>query len=257
MSAPVIPRKGSPSPAPSGGPVFRTASGNLVQAKPGQSVILNDVKREVDVCIVFDTTGSMSNKIDGLVVCMVDFIGELARLKLDWRFSVVPFGDLTVPSDKIIGDLPFTNIAKKAQEMVQTMPRFGGGGNNGESSLEAMQAAMAKPFRKGAVRVLLLLTDEPPLQSRQLTTDTIKSALRAQEFVCFVVSVAGQGYEPFATENAGKWYPIGSSFDRSGLLAFLKGLLKDIATVSKAVHDMGGGSVKKYIDEVKRLELGR
>jgi hypothetical protein len=32
------------------------------------------------VCVVFDTTGSMNNKIDGLVACTSALVGELARV---------------------------------------------------------------------------------------------------------------------------------------------------------------------------------
>ena len=238
-------------------PVFRTASGALVEAKQGARVGINDVSRMVDICVAFDTTGSMSDKISGLTDCMVEFIAELSKLKLDWRFSLVPFGDLTVPGDKVVGNLKFTNNRQDAQSMIMQMPRFGGGGNQGESSLEAMTAAMAKDYRRGAVKVIVLLTDDWPLQSAQLTTKSVSDGLRRKEFVCFIASNPQQGYEEMATANAGKWYPIGSSMDTSGMMGFLRGLLKDVAKVSKAVHDFGGGSVSKYIlTENSRKALG-
>ena len=239
-------------------PVFKTASGKLYTATPGQRIELDDVERLVDICIVFDTTGSMSNKIEGLVRCMVEFVGELDRLKLSWRFSVVPFGDLTIPGDRVVGDLPFVTSHHAAEQMIKSLPRFNGGGNIGESSLEAMQAAMAKPYRDGAVKVLVVLTDDYPLTSPQLAPATIGQELRRREFVCFVASEPNQGYEPWAKENAGTWYPIGSSVDISEMLAFLKGLLKEVAKVSKAIFVFGGGSVNNYIltEAERRKSLG-
>jgi hypothetical protein len=92
-----------------------------------------------------------------------------------------------------------------------------------------------------------VLTDDYPLIGPQLTPVSIGKELRQREFVCFVASYPGQGYEPWANENAGKWYPISSSMDTSGMLAFLNGLLKDVAKVSKAIFAIGGGSVSQYI----------
>lgn len=239
--------------------MIKTASGQSTQVKPGQRVGVDDVPRIVDIVIVFDTTGSMSDKIDGLVRCLQSFVAELDRSKLDWRFSVVPFGDLTIPGDRVVGNLPFVTTCQAAGQMVETLPQFSGGGNVGESSLEAMQAAMAKSYREGAIKVLVMLTDDDPLISPQLTPVSIGKALRQREFVCFVASHPGRGYEAWANENAGKWYPIGSSMDTSDLLDFLNGLLKDVAKVSKAIFAIGGGSVSRYIltEGERHKPLGR
>jgi hypothetical protein len=92
-------------------------------------------RREVDVCFVFDTTGSMSDKIDGLVQAMDRLVGELGRLALDWRVTTVAFGDLTIPGDRIVDDMPFVRTVKEASAQLRSMPRFSGGGNMGESSV--------------------------------------------------------------------------------------------------------------------------
>lgn len=250
-------KPGSEVAMPRQAPVFRTSSGALVTATPGKPVEIADAKRLVDVCIVMDTTGSMSDKIDGLKQCMVEFVGELAKLKLDWRLTAVPFGDLTVPGDRVDGHLPFVTTQQAGVDMIRRFPRFSGGANEGESSLEAMQAAMSKRYRKDAVKVLVVFTDEPPLTGPQLTPRTIDAALAREEFICFVASQSRQGYEPWANDHGGKWYPIGSSMDTSSLLAFLRGLLKDVARASQAVHSIGGGSVRKYVEsEQRRKALG-
>src|SRR5580693_7478207 len=104
---------------------FVTASGKKVTPKAGERVKLDDsAPRLVDIAVVFDTTGSMDDKISGLVACMVSFVEELAQLRLDWRFTVVPFGDLTVPGDRIVSDLPFVSEQTAAQDLVRSMPRF-------------------------------------------------------------------------------------------------------------------------------------
>jgi len=214
----------------------------------------------VDICLVFDTTGSMSSKIDGLVACMVDFVNELSRLSLNWRISVVPFGDLTVRGDRVVSDLPFVSERGQAERTLRTMPRFSGGGNTGESSLEAMQAAMAKPYRREAVKVLVVLTDEPALESTQLTAKTISQVLNAREFICFVTSPNLPGYRDWARVSGGEWYQIAATTDTSALLQFLQRLMTDVARISNAVHNLAGGSVQRYRQiepERRRRELGK
>jgi hypothetical protein len=240
---------------PSAKPAVRLPTGKLVRPEPGQHLQLGEPRRAVDVCLVFDTTGSMSDKIDGLVRCMVDFVGELARLKLDWQLTVVPFGDLTVRGDRVVDDLPFVTTREAGERMIRRLPRFNGGGNMGESSLEAVLAALRKPYRKHSVKVLVVLTDEPPLESQQLNTGTVGSALQTSEVICFVASPDLDGYRRWAEDNGGEWYLIGPSMDTTALLRFFRSLVKDVAKVARAVHEVGGGSVRRYLENDRRGEL--
>jgi hypothetical protein len=230
-----------------GGLRVRLPDGRLVAPRPGERVHSGRKRAAADVCLVFDTTGSMSDKIDGLVRCMVDFVGELATLRLDWRLTAVPFGDLTVPGDRIVEDLPFVATREAAEQLIRTMPRFNGGGNIGESSLEAVLAALRKPYRPDAVKLLMVLTDEPPLEGVQLTADSVARSLQASEVICFVASYDLAGFKRWAQENGGRWYPISANMDTNALLTFLRSLVKDVATVAKAVHEIGDGSVARYL----------
>lgn len=204
------------------------------------------VQRMVDLCFVFDTTGSMSDKIDGLVACMVGFVRELASLSLDWRVSVVPFGDLTVPGDRIVGDLPFVSDRRAAEAMLRKMPRNHGGANDGESVLEAVDAALRKPFRTDAVKVFVVLTDEPALTG-QLTPTRVESALRKAETITFVASPPFGYFRRWAETTGGSWYEIGPDLDYGAMLALLRGLTARVAHVAAAVHSLAGGSVSEYL----------
>lgn len=232
------------------GPLVRLADGRLARIQPevGHGDHASQQRAIVDICLVFDTTGSMSDKIDGLVRCVVDFVRELAKLELDWQLTAVPFGDLTVPGDRVVGDLPFVTTREAGERMIRSMPRFSGGGNDGESSLEAVLAALRKPYRARSVKVLVVLTDEPPLVSAQLDVNTVARALRKKEFVCFVASPDLAGFRRWADENGGKWYRIGPSMDTGALLDFLRSLVSDVAKTAKAVHEIGGGSVRRYLE---------
>lgn len=206
----------------------------------------------VDICFVFDTTGSMSDKIAGLTASLTDLVQELGKLSLDWRTTCVPFGDLTVPGDRVVESLPFVKTVEAAQQQLRSLPRFSGGGNDGESAIEAMDAGLTKPWRQKAVKVLVLLTDEPALHADR-DAARVSRALRQTESLCFVASIRTNYYVAWAHDNGGKWVEISSSMDTSELLRLFKSLLRDVATVASQVHTLGGGSVKAYL----ALEAGK
>ncbi len=205
--------------------------------------------RQVDICFVFDTTGSMNNKIDGLITCMVDFVRELSTLALNWQISVVPFGDLTVRGDTIVGDNPFVTTSGEAEQLLRTMPRNSGGSNTGESSLEAVDAALAKAYRPDAVKMLILLTDERALlnQQPQLSPDSIKNELLQREFMLFAMTDYGDYFKEWARVTGGAWYPIAAAVDTQAILDVLRQLAARVALVAHRVHALGGGSVREYL----------
>jgi hypothetical protein len=45
------------------------------------------------------------------------------------------------------------------------------------------------------------------------------------------------------------WYEIGQSMDTTLLLGYLRSLVRELPQVAKAVHDLGGGSVRRYLRE--------
>jgi von Willebrand factor type A domain len=232
-------------PDQAGTPAVKTGSGQMIRFSPDSTESAGPGS-PVDICFVFDTTGSMEDKIDGLVNCMVDFVREFARLNLDWRATTVPFGDLTIPGDKVVKSQPFVSSQAEAEKQLRQMPRFSGGGNEGESSAEAMIAGIGKRFRRNAVKILILLTDEPALKCEN--PQTVNRAIRAMEAICFVASPPLEYYQSWARSNGGDWNPIGPSMDTSSIVRFLRKLAKRVATVTRDVHSLGGGSVRKYLE---------
>ncbi|MFD1364151.1 vWA domain-containing protein [Actinoplanes sichuanensis] len=198
------------------------------------------------MCFVFDTTGSMSGKINGLITCMVDFVGELAELQLNWQITTVPYGDLTVSGDKVVADLPFVRSYDDAVRQLRSMPRFSGGSNRGESTLEAVTAALGKPFRPYAVPILVVLTDEPPL-TEDLTEAEVGQQITIREAICFVASPDLPGYRRWAEDNGGRWYQIDQRVDTTQILAYLRSLVRELPQVAQEVHELGGGSVRRYL----------
>ncbi|MFX9035031.1 hypothetical protein ABTN36_18705, partial [Acinetobacter baumannii] len=84
--------------------------------------------------------------IDGLLQTCRSFADGCRALALDPRFTLIAFGDLNVPGDDIVVTVNAGNI-EAFKKGLASIPRYAGGGNNGESSLEALQKAMAVECR--------------------------------------------------------------------------------------------------------------
>jgi hypothetical protein len=202
--------------------------------------------RGVDLAFVIDTTGSMSNKIQGLLDTCVSFVDEFGALGLDHRVAIVAFGDLTVKHDKIVATGFMQNAGAIKQSLLK-IPRYSGGANRGESSLEAMQKAMQLPFRGGVVRVLILITDEPALESRNLKANHVTAQLRENEFLTFVISPSINYFKEMAHQNGGKWYKISARADFRGILDMFRKVAEDVSRVVDEAYRLGDGRVGDYL----------
>jgi hypothetical protein len=199
----------------------------------------------VDLVFVIDTTGSMSDKIDGLLATCERFVDAFSTLDLNHRIAIVAFGDLKVPGDKIVRT-QFTDKVRVVKKSLRKIPRYGGGGNEGESSLEALNTALALDFRANAVKVILLITDEPAHQDGIRAADMTRR-LRSQEVLTFVVSPALLYFKDMAKQNGGRWYPVAQDTDFTDLLAMFGDIAEKVSHTVSNVYALGDGSVSKYL----------
>lgn len=200
----------------------------------------------VDLVFVIDTTGSMSDKIQGLLTTSVEFVDELGALGLDHRIAIVAFGDLRVRNDKIVAT-DFTNRVEVTKQSLLKIPRYSGGANRGESSLEALQKAMALAFRPSVVRVVILITDEPALENQNLKARDVTAQLRAQECLTFVVSPSINYFKEMATTTGGKWYKVSSRADFREILKMFRQVAEDVSKVVDEAYRLGDGKVSDYL----------
>lgn len=201
--------------------------------------------RGVDLVFVIDTTGSMSDKIEGLLATCARFVADFNALGLNHRIAIVSFGDLKVRGDKI-QNTAFTNKVEVTQKSLKHIPRNGGGGNEGESSLEALERALSLPFRPDAVKAIVLITDEPAHQDRIRASDLI-GRLSERECLVFVAAPSHAYYKEMAKRNGGKWYPIAANTRFDDLLALFKDLAQKVSQVVSDVYRVGDGSVANYL----------
>jgi uncharacterized protein (DUF58 family) len=201
--------------------------------------------RGVDLVFVIDTTGSMSNKIESLLSTCAQFVEEFTALRLNQRIAIVSFGDLTVRGDKI-QNTAFTTRVEVTQKSLKNIPRNSGGGNRGESSLEAMERALTLPFRPDAVKTIVLITDEPALQHK-LHADDVIGQLVEREFLVFVASPPQGYFKDMARLTGGKWYQIAANTRFDDLLNMFRDLARKVSQVVFDVYQIGEGSVADYL----------
>jgi uncharacterized protein (DUF58 family) len=201
--------------------------------------------RGIDLVFVIDTTGSMSNKIEGLLNTAQRFVDELGTLGLSHRVGVVAFGDLTVTGD----DVRVFGFAKDVAQIKRTLreiPRYSGGANEGESSLEALTKAMTLQFREKVVKAFILITDEPALE-HALSVKQVTRQLAQMEILTFVIAPAKAYYQEMAQKTGGKWHEVSAQTDFTDLLDMFKRVATKVSQVVSDVYRMGNGSVKKYL----------
>jgi von Willebrand factor type A domain len=122
---------------------------------------------QVDIFFVLDVTASMQPAIDGVSDGITSFADGLGKQGLDVRVGLLGFRDRQHDPKQdqeellVIGGEALTKEYEKFSKQVGRL-RARGGGDPAESSLEALATASEQPFRKDAVRVVVLITDESP-----------------------------------------------------------------------------------------------
>jgi hypothetical protein len=229
-------------PTPDRSELQKGSVAKVVRMEVGQ----DSAKARADLVFVIDTTGSMNDKIDALIESCESFVDRLATRHIDWAAAIVGFGDLTVEGDRIVAT-SFSSSADRVKTLLRGLPRYSGGGNEGESSLEALQAALEQPgFRSDAMKVLILITDEPALQ-RKLRPAAMTGRLREAGAISFVLSPNLKYFRSMASDTGGQWWNVDSGGDFSQILATFDRIATKVASTVAAVHKLAGGNVQEYL----------
>ena len=118
--------------------------------------VLDPTKAPVDVVFALDCTGSMRKSVDGLTANLPTFGTTLSQAGLNVRFGVVGFRDTTLGQGlevKRFGDERMTTDVRELAAVIRGL-RLGGGGGEGESSLDGIaEAARLSASYKRRARV--------------------------------------------------------------------------------------------------------
>jgi hypothetical protein len=203
-------------------------------------------KARADIVLVIDTTGSMNDKIEGLLQTCRKFAERLERRAVDWQVAIVSFGDLTVAGDRIEATA-FSNNLDAVRISLSSVPRNSGGANEGESSLEALEKALAlRGYRSDAMRVFVLITDEPALQRRVTATHMVQE-LRRNHTITYVVSPPKDYFKRMAGDTGGHWFEVAADTNFLSIMEVFNRLTHEVARTVERVHLSAGGDVEKYL----------
>lgn len=183
---------------------------------------------KADVVFVIDTTGSMSDKIEGLLKTCLAFAHELASSSIDYRLGLIGFGDLLIGEKMSIYQL--TDNAEEFREWIKKLPRTGGG-DEPESSLDAVREALRMEFRPDAQKVVILITDAPPHDpdTKGFSAEKVTGLLCEAKALAFCITPKLQCWQQMAERTGGEWFEIKSD---ANFIPIIGRLAK---TVSKTV----------------------
>jgi len=218
--------------------------GTVVSSGSGQFIGGNIV----DIVFVFDTTGSMDDKISALLLTCTSFVDETNKMNLNPQFTLISFGDLSVPygGDKIEVVVPPTSDIEIIKNGLRYIPRNKGFGNNGESVLEAIDMAFNIQYRDEAVKVMLVVTDEPA-HNVEAKVGRIIATMKDRGFLVFVVATDEFYYHAMAEKNGGFWWEIGPDTKLDEILKRFREMARKVSLVVDDVYRLGEGDVKTYL----------
>lgn len=121
-------------------------------------------KRKADIMFVLDCTGSMQGEIDAIKDAITAFADTIESEGVRVRVGLIEFRDRLIgeePRVLTFAGQPFTNDPAAFRREVAAL-RATGGGDEPESSLDAVMLALRQPFALDANKVIVLVTDAPP-----------------------------------------------------------------------------------------------
>jgi len=121
-------------------------------------------KRKADIMFVLDCTGSMQGEIDAIKDAITAFADTIESEGVRVRVGLIEFRDRLIgeePRLLTFAGQPFTNDPAAFRREVSAL-RATGGGDEPESSLDAVMLALRQPFAPDANKVIVLVTDASP-----------------------------------------------------------------------------------------------
>lgn len=150
----------------------------------------------VDVAIVLDTTGSMSDEIERIKETLLTTVGRLEGLDrpVALRFGAVLYRDHG--DDYVTRAIPFTEAAQGFDQALRRV-EAGGGGDTPEALNEGLAAAVGSGlrWRAGAAKVAFLIADAPPHMDYAQDVPYGTTALKAVGEGVRVHTVAASGLD--------------------------------------------------------------
>ena len=164
-----------------------------------------------DIVFVLDVTGSMADEITSVKNNIIEFADSLSSRGVDYRLGMVTFLDL------IENVYDFTPDVVRFKSNV-ALQYAHAGGDEPENSLDALYRAADFPFRTGASRIIIWITDatyhEKNANTPRTKTDIINKMLENDIVVNSIGPVYNQTdwYLPITDPTGGRFFDINGNF---------------------------------------------
>ena len=167
---------------------------------------------QADIVVAMDTTGSMGPYIDDMRRLTGQFAAKLCASGVDYRLALIDYGDLKL--NEPLNVHPFTSDVADFRGHLDDL-RAAGGGDEPESSLDAIEQALDLAYRDTAQRVVILITDASAHDPSTRGTPLPALARRLQEerTALYVVSAPKQHEQYGELITLGRFYEMGRCFD--------------------------------------------
>lgn len=188
-----------------------TMKGNILQGK-----------RRADIMFVLDCTGSMQGEINAIRDSIAAFADTIKSDGVRVRVGLVEFRDRLIGEEarvlKFGGDAFTTDPVLFRAELSRLEAT--GGGDEPESSLDAVMLALRQPFAADTNKVIVLITDAPPHIPDKETrnVEDVKQAIRSLGVEQFYVVMrtqdsASQVYLKLLEGTRGMAFELGKGDD--------------------------------------------
>ncbi len=182
-----------------------------------------------DIVIAMDTTGSMGPYIKNMQRLTKEFARRVGESGVDYRLALVDYRD--VKRRERLNVYPFTTSVEEFQRLVDRMDADGGG-DEPESSVDAIERALELNVRPEAQRIIILITDASTHDPSAAGTSlgALADRLQREAVALYVVSKPHlrELYGRLITER-GRFYEMGRSFD--DILTDVAKEIRDITVV--------------------------
>jgi Mg-chelatase subunit ChlD len=218
-------------------------SSENLRTKAEVEIVIHAIPRaRVDVLFVLDITGSMQWAIDGIRDGINSFVQELTEGEIDARVGLVAFRDNSIGEFAEVirfRDAAFTSDPALFRSKIAALVA-NGGGDNPESSLDALALAGRQSFRPDATRVLLLVTDAAPRVPDSEVNDVAEVIARLKrariDQVHLVIDAANRAdYAPIAEVFRGAFFDLReAATGRKSFASIMPGISREIVRITVA-----------------------
>ena len=169
----------------------KTGGASIVIKLPGAGRSVS----AMDVVLVIDTTGSMSDEMEYLQAELDAIVARLKREggNLDLRIGLIVYRD--EDDDYVVRSSPLTTNIGAVRDMLSRQAA-GGGGDIPEAVDRAMIAAETMQWRPEAAKALILVADAPP--HKEGLASTLEAAQNLRSRGVQIVPVGASGVEDTA-----------------------------------------------------------